>query len=180
MRNRLELDESGAFAPSPTDEHETLPGGIVFRSVGYRGVELPGVPFDERSGTVPNERGRVGSPASTAPGWIKRGPSGVIGTNKKDATETVELLLEDLRDGPRKDRAPDEIEALLAERGVRSSSIRAGRRSTSSSAPRARSSAGRGSSSSPGTSCSRPRLGQTQGSDPAVRSASGAPYTDAR
>ena len=114
VRNTLDAD----LRAVATDEHETLPAGIVFRSVGYRGVELPGVPFDERSGTVPNERGRV-SPGVYVAGWIKRGPSGVIGTNKKDATETVELLLEDLRDAPRKDRPQEELEALLVERGVR-------------------------------------------------------------
>jgi ferredoxin--NADP+ reductase len=75
----------------PTDERETLATGLVFRSVGYRGVALPGVPFDEATGTIPNERGRV-SPGVYVAGWIKRGPSGVIGTNKKDATETVDLL----------------------------------------------------------------------------------------
>jgi ferredoxin--NADP+ reductase len=115
VRNTLDAE----LRAVPTDEHETLAAGIVFRSVGYRGVELPGVPFDERSGTVPNDRGRV-EPGVYVTGWIKRGPSGVIGTNKKDATETVEALLEDLRDGPRKDRAPGEIEALLVERGIRS------------------------------------------------------------
>jgi len=114
VRNTLDADMRAV----PTDEHEMLDAGIVFRSVGYRGVELPGVPFDERSGTVPNERGRV-EPGVYVAGWIKRGPSGVIGTNKKDATETVELLLEDLRDAPRKDRPREEIEALLVERGVR-------------------------------------------------------------
>jgi len=114
VRNTLD-DELRAV---PTDERETLAAGIVFRSVGYRGVELPGVPFDERRGTVPNDRGRV-EPGVYVTGWIKRGPSGVIGTNKKDATETVEVLLEDLSDGPRKDRPADEIEALLAERGTR-------------------------------------------------------------
>jgi ferredoxin/flavodoxin---NADP+ reductase len=114
VRNMLDAEMRAA----PTDEHETLDAGIVFRSVGYRGVELPGVPFDERTGTVPNERGRV-EPGVYVAGWIKRGPSGVIGTNKKDATETVELLLEDLRDAPRKDRPREEIEALLVERGVR-------------------------------------------------------------
>ena len=77
---------------------ETIPCGIVFRSVGYRGVALPGVPFDEGSGTIPNEGGRV-EPGLYAAGWIKRGPSGVIGTNKKDATETIELLLEDAEGG---------------------------------------------------------------------------------
>jgi ferredoxin--NADP+ reductase len=114
VRNTLDADKRAV----PTDEHETLPAGIVFRSVGYRGVELPGVPFDASTGIVPNERGRV-SPGVYVAGWIKRGPSGVIGTNKKDATETVELLLDDLRDAPRKDRPREEIEALLVERGVR-------------------------------------------------------------
>jgi ferredoxin/flavodoxin---NADP+ reductase len=114
VRNTLDADSRAV----PTDERETLDAGIVFRSVGYRGVELPGVPFDERSGTVPNARGRV-EPGVYVAGWIKRGPSGVIGTNKKDATETVELLLEDLRDAPRKGRPREEIEALLVERGVR-------------------------------------------------------------
>ncbi len=115
VRNRLEADESGALRAVPTDEHETLDTGLVFRSVGYRGVELPGVPFDERTGTVPNDRGRV-SPGVYAAGWIKRGPSGVIGTNKKDATETVEVLLEDLRDGLRKGRSAEDVEQLLTER----------------------------------------------------------------
>jgi ferredoxin--NADP+ reductase len=115
VRNRLEADESGALRAVPTDEHETLDTGLVFRSVGYRGVELPGVPFDEGTGTVPNDRGRV-SPGVYAAGWIKRGPSGVIGTNKKDATETVEVLLEDLRDGPRKGRSAEDVEQLLTER----------------------------------------------------------------
>ncbi len=115
VRNRLEADESGALRAVPTDEHETLDTGLVFRSVGYRGVELPGVPFDERTGTVPNDRGRV-SPGVYAAGWIKRGPSGVIGTNKKDATETVEILLEDLRDAARKGRSAEDVEQLLTER----------------------------------------------------------------
>jgi ferredoxin--NADP+ reductase len=113
---RNTLDES--MRAVATGEKELLECGVVFRSVGYRGVELPGVPFDERSGTIPNERGRV-SPGVYVAGWIKRGPSGVIGTNKKDATETVELLIEDLRDGPRKGRSAEEIDALLLDRGVR-------------------------------------------------------------
>src|SRR6186997_294318 len=92
---RNELVDGRAVA---TGDNETIPCGIVFRSVGYRGVALPGVPFDEGSGTIPNEGGRV-EPGLYAAGWIKRGPSGVIGTNKKDATETVELLVEDARAG---------------------------------------------------------------------------------
>jgi ferredoxin--NADP+ reductase len=118
VHNRLEADASGALRSAPTGETETLECGIVFRSVGYRGVELPGVPFDESRGTIANEDGRV-APGVYAAGWIKRGPSGVIGTNKKDAAETVELLLEDLRDAPRKDRPAEEHDQLLDERGVR-------------------------------------------------------------
>jgi ferredoxin--NADP+ reductase len=78
------------------------------------------VPFDESRGTIENDRGRVG-PGVYAAGWIKRGPSGVIGTNKKDATETVELLLEDAREGrlPRAGRTAADVDALLAERGIR-------------------------------------------------------------
>jgi ferredoxin--NADP+ reductase len=103
-----------------TDERELLPCGIVFRSVGYRGVALPGVPFDEKSGTIPNRGGRV-EPGLYAAGWIKRGPTGVIGTNKKDATETVELLLEDAAAGrlPRSGATAADVDALLDERGVR-------------------------------------------------------------
>jgi ferredoxin/flavodoxin---NADP+ reductase len=108
----------------PTEEHETVECGIVFRSVGYRGVQLPGVPFEEGSGTLPNDRGRVldetGVPLAGVycAGWIKRGPSGVIGTNKKDATETVELLLEDARAGGLPTASGETLEALLDERGV--------------------------------------------------------------
>jgi ferredoxin--NADP+ reductase len=109
---RNELVDGRAVA---TDERETIPCGIVFRSVGYRGVSLPGVPFDEGSGTIPNEGGRV-EPGLYAAGWIKRGPSGVIGTNKKDATETVELLLEDARAGKLAPRSGEALEELLAGR----------------------------------------------------------------
>jgi ferredoxin--NADP+ reductase len=110
----------------PTEEREVIPCGAVFRSVGYRGVVLPGGPFDERRGTLPNTGGRVHGeggehlPGVYCAGWIKRGPSGVIGTNKKDATETVELLLEDVREGRLVPRATREetLEALLEERGA--------------------------------------------------------------
>ncbi len=101
----------------PTGESETLACGVVFRSVGYRGVGVPGVAFDESIGTIPNVGGRV-EPGLYATGWIKRGPSGVIGTNKKDATETVELLLEDARAGLLPPRGEGTLEALLEERGV--------------------------------------------------------------
>jgi ferredoxin--NADP+ reductase len=111
---RNELEDGRAV---PTGERETIACGIVFRSVGYRGLPLPGVPFDERSGTVPNEGGRV-EPGTYVAGWIKRGPSGVIGTNKKDATETVSLLLEDARAGRLPARGDGTLEQLLEERGV--------------------------------------------------------------
>jgi ferredoxin/flavodoxin---NADP+ reductase len=125
VRNELEPDGRGSVRAVPTDEREVVPAGIVFRSVGYRGVQPPGVPFDEATGTVPNAGGRVLDesgepiPGLYASGWIKRGPTGVIGTNKKDATETVDLLLEDARAGRLTPPAGDEsIEHLLAERGV--------------------------------------------------------------
>ena len=126
QRNRLEDDGRGGVKAVGTGEYETLPAGLVFRSIGYKGVALPGVPHDERSGTIPNDRGRVLDPATGQPltgeyvvGWAKRGPSGIIGTNKPDSVETVKMLLEDapmlLRAHP--DRAaPEEIEALLRER----------------------------------------------------------------
>jgi ferredoxin/flavodoxin---NADP+ reductase len=101
----------------PTEEYETIQCGIVFRSVGYQGVALPGLPFDEKSATIPNEGGRV-EPGLYVAGWIKRGPSGVIGTNKKDATETVALLLDDARAGLLPSRGEGTLEALLAERGA--------------------------------------------------------------
>jgi ferredoxin--NADP+ reductase len=125
VRNRLEVDERGAIRAVPTDEREVIPCGIVFRSVGYLGVALPDVPFDERRATIPNEAGRVldGDGAALArvycAGWIKRGPTGVIGTNKKDATETAEHLLADARAGLiERDPAAGTVDELLAERGV--------------------------------------------------------------
>jgi ferredoxin--NADP+ reductase len=126
-RNRLE-ERDGGLVAVPTEERETLECGLVFRSVGYRGVGLPDLPFDERRGTIRNEGGRViadeGEPLPRVycAGWIKRGPTGIIGTNKKDAMETVALLLEDVEEGrlAHKDEATaDAVEALLAERRTR-------------------------------------------------------------
>ena len=124
VRNRLEPDGRGSVRAVATDEREVLPCGIVFRSVGYRGTGVPDVPFDERSGTIPNAEGRVLGESGTpieglyCAGWIKRGPTGVIGTNKKDAAETVELLLEDARAGRLPERDGRALEELLAGRGV--------------------------------------------------------------
>jgi ferredoxin--NADP+ reductase len=100
----------------------------VFRSIGYRGVPLPDVPFDEYRGTIPNESGRIVDPhdqrrirGEYVTGWIKRGPTGVIGTNKRDGQETADMLIEDLHEGrllEPGDPSPQGVEALLAERGV--------------------------------------------------------------
>jgi ferredoxin/flavodoxin---NADP+ reductase len=105
-RNRLVASASGAISAEPTGEFEDLEVGLVFRSVGYRGVPLPGVPFDERRGVIPNDHGRIldsdrGKPVTGlyAAGWIKRGPSGVIGTNKPDSTDTVASMLADVDAG---------------------------------------------------------------------------------
>jgi ferredoxin--NADP+ reductase len=101
---RTRLSESGAF--EGTGEFETLETQLVLRSVGYQSVPLPGVPFDARTHTVPNASGRVLSetgeplPGEYVAGWLKRGPTGVIGTNKADAAETVQALLADLAGGP--------------------------------------------------------------------------------
>lgn len=128
VRNVLRRSASGAISAEPTEETETIDVGMVFRSVGYRGVALPGVPFHERWGVISNTQGRVTDPETDAPvdgeyvaGWIKRGPSGVIGTNKPDAVETVGAMLDDARAG--KTWAPvaakaDSVDALLRSRGV--------------------------------------------------------------
>jgi ferredoxin--NADP+ reductase len=125
-RNEIVEADDGSLRPrAVADAVETIDCGLVLRSVGYRAVPLPGVPFDERSYVLPNERGRVLAadgeplPGVYAVGWIKRGPTGILGTNKRDAEETVRCLAEDLAAGalPAPERpGRDQIEALLAER----------------------------------------------------------------
>jgi ferredoxin--NADP+ reductase len=124
-RNELKRDQNGVLRPSPTEETETIPVGLVFRSIGYKGVPLEGVPFDERRAVVPNEAGRVVAEGGEhrrgeyAVGWIKRGPTGIIGTNKRDAQETVNALLEDLEQGRLHEPVSPErtdLEELLRER----------------------------------------------------------------
>lgn len=129
MRNRLEPDGHGGVKAVETGQTETIPVGLVFRSVGYRGVPVPGLPFDARAGVIPNAAGRVlAAPGASATmpgvfvvGWIKRGPSGVIGTNKPDAQESVGLLLQDRLDGKLPvPEAPARaaVVRLLDERGI--------------------------------------------------------------
>jgi ferredoxin--NADP+ reductase len=100
-RNRLLAPGDGAATAIDTGEREEVAAGLVLRAVGYRGVPIPGVPFDDRAGLVPNVEGRVlGGDREYVAGWIKRGPSGIIGTNKKCATDTVHTLLADLASTP--------------------------------------------------------------------------------
>ncbi|KRD14244.1 NADP oxidoreductase [Mycobacterium sp. Root265] len=95
-RNEL-VDEGGRVVAKDTGEREELPVQLVVRAVGYRGVAVDGLPFDEKSGTIPHADGRIeGREHEYVVGWIKRGPSGVIGSNKKDSADTVETLLGDL------------------------------------------------------------------------------------
>jgi ferredoxin/flavodoxin---NADP+ reductase len=103
VRNELVADDDGRLRARAGTERETIDAGLLFRAIGYRGVALPGVPFDERAGTIPNAEGRVLDPDTGTAlageyvvGWIKRGPSGVIGTNKKDAQQTVDAILADI------------------------------------------------------------------------------------
>jgi ferredoxin/flavodoxin---NADP+ reductase len=96
-RNELVTDSSGRVTAQDTGEREELPVQLVVRSVGYRGVPTPGLPFDDKTATIPNTEGRIqGSRNEYVVGWIKRGPTGVIGTNKKDSQESVDTLIADL------------------------------------------------------------------------------------
>jgi ferredoxin--NADP+ reductase len=97
--NELVLGEDGTLAARATGRTETLPAGLVLSSIGYRGRPVAGLPFDDARGLIPNHEGRVeGRPREYVTGWIKRGPSGIIGTNKKCAQATVERLLADVGD----------------------------------------------------------------------------------
>jgi ferredoxin--NADP+ reductase len=107
-----------------TGVERELPAQLVVRAVGYRSLPLPGLPFDDAAGVVPHEAGRVHSdgvpkPGTYVAGWAKRGPTGVIGTNKHDARETVRTLLADVPSlVPAGERDPDGLPQLLADRGV--------------------------------------------------------------
>jgi ferredoxin/flavodoxin---NADP+ reductase len=127
VRNEIVRSEDGRLVARPTGESELIEAGLVLRSIGYRGSPIPGVPFDERRATIHNDGGRVTDARTGEPfpgvytaGWIKRGPSGVIGTNKKCAQETVDSLLEDLAAGrlPEPTSDPGALQELLEARGV--------------------------------------------------------------
>ncbi len=127
-RNRLEVQNDGTLRAKGTGQTEVLDVGLIFRSVGYRGVALNGVPFDEKTGTIPNVAGRVINLATGEQqagqyvvGWAKRGPSGIIGTNKPDSLSTVQSMVADLAEMPgiadsKRDRAL--IEQLLKDKGL--------------------------------------------------------------
>ena len=119
-RNELFTDEHGHLVARDTGQRETLPAQLVVRAVGYRGVAIPGLPFDERSGTIPHTDGKiVDRDNDYVVGWIKRGPSGVIGTNKSDSQDTIDTLTANLAGTPPRDAGPgyaDELAAWLVER----------------------------------------------------------------
>lgn len=129
VRNVLQKGSDGSLKAKATDQFETIDAGLIFRSIGYKGVALPGVPFDNKAGIIPNQSGRIYDPLQQqlltgeyVVGWIKRGPSGVIGTNKPDAVETANLMLEDASSG--KVMAPGQperasLESLLTSRKIR-------------------------------------------------------------
>jgi ferredoxin/flavodoxin---NADP+ reductase len=116
--NRLRAGADGRAIAEPTGAEETIECGLVLRSIGYRGTQIPGVPFDERRGLIRNDGGRVRSEEGISRGeyvvgWIKRGPSGVIGTNKKDAADTVARITEDLEAGKLGEPADPDSEGVL-------------------------------------------------------------------
>ncbi|MEU4377221.1 FAD-dependent oxidoreductase [Pseudonocardia alni] len=118
-RNELRTDDEGRAAAVDTGARETVETGLVLRAVGYKGVQIPGVAFDESRGTIANSDGRVdGGDREYVVGWIKRGPSGIIGTNKKCAADTVKTLVTDLAEigGGTTATDPDDVEKWLRER----------------------------------------------------------------
>ena len=128
-RNRLVADEHGRIRSVGTGVTELVPVDLVLRSVGYRGVPLPGIPFDDGRGVVPSTQGRVlrrrGETNGTGEyvvGWIKRGPTGLIGTNKGDSAETVRSMMEDIRGREAEsisERSGKAVSRLLLDRGIR-------------------------------------------------------------
>ncbi len=125
--NQLHSDDRGEIRPRGTGQFEDIEVDLLFKAVGYRGVPLPGVPFDERRGIFPNRDGRLLENASGSVirgqyvvGWAKRGPTGLIGTNGPDAEETVARMLEDVASAAtdRQPKSRDSILAVLTAKGV--------------------------------------------------------------
>ncbi len=112
-RNELVADDTGWVSAKDTGEREEVPAQLVVRAVGYRGVSTPGLPFDDKKGTIPHTSGRIeGSRNEYVVGWIKRGPTGVIGSNKSDSQETVDTLVGDLGGAELADFAENHSEVL--------------------------------------------------------------------
>src|SRR5258708_4734805 len=126
VKNELQAAPDGSLKARATDKFETIPVGLVFLSIGYMDVPLADLTFDQRAGIIPNDHGRVIDPATSQPipgeyvvGWIKRGPSGIIGTNKADSGETVNMVIEDLAKLPTinpSDATPESVEKLIKSR----------------------------------------------------------------
>jgi ferredoxin/flavodoxin---NADP+ reductase len=119
--NEIVARDDGSLAARGTGQYEEIPAQLVFRSIGYRGVPVAGIPFDDHRGLIRNADGRVIDSEGThqigeyVSGWIKRGPSGVIGTNKKDSQDTVDKILEDAAAGRLNQPPQDDIDALIAD-----------------------------------------------------------------
>ncbi len=127
--NNEQVDVDGARSYRSTGDAETIDAGLLITSVGYRGAPIPGLPFDDAAGILPNDAGRVMDPSTREPvpgvyatGWIKRGPNGGIGANGRCARATVAVLLEDAREGRLPLRppgtAPGGLRDLVAEAGI--------------------------------------------------------------
>ena len=126
VKNILSKSDDGSLRPKSTDQFEILDVDMVFRSIGYRGIPLPDVPFKESWGIIPNIRGRIADEEENntltglyVTGWIKRGPTGVIGTNKRDSGETVALMIEDIKNNNTfrpENPTSDKIETLIKKR----------------------------------------------------------------
>jgi ferredoxin--NADP+ reductase len=118
--NEIVARDDGSLGARGTATFEEIPAQLVFRSIGYRGQPVAGIPFDEQRGVILNAAGRVTDADGAqqlgeyVSGWIKRGPSGVIGTNKKDSQDTVDKILEDAAAGRLNKPAEDDIDALIA------------------------------------------------------------------
>ncbi|MBI4291726.1 MAG: NADP oxidoreductase [Betaproteobacteria bacterium] len=131
-RNRL-IEKNGQFAAVGTGVFETIECGAVFRSIGYHGIAIPSVPFDAKLGRIPNHNGRVLAASGGqvlqgvyCAGWIKRGPTGLVGTNKPDAQESVRMAAEDLAAGAVTTGGKpsrDDIRAWLQAKGIRATNF---------------------------------------------------------